>query len=427
VVVEEGKSVSEAQVVLEDGRRALLDPAALHPVPREFAMARGDLPDQPSIPRVFRPVPAVFSAAPSAALGLGKGGGLIGDDTTNGFALNLTIGRGGALNGLELSVLAAVRRGDVRGVQLALGGNYTEGAQRGIAVSNVFNLVGRDFKGLQLTGAANWVTGRMTGWQSAVGLNYAGGPLTGFQGATGANLLSGSLTGVQAAMGYNSASDVAGTQLAILANRARAVSGAQVSIAANVAEDVRGLQLGVVNLGRKVSGLQLGLINVADSSSASVGLLNFISDGIHDVAGEYSELGASLMARLGGRRVYTVLSLGQSWERASVPGVQFGSRPALMVGLGLGLHQQIGKWSVDTEALARHMFYTEADGAHLLTTARVSLGVPLIGNLQLVFGPSFNAFFDFDKKYPHFGYGWTNTRPRHVLKMWPGAFVGIRF
>src|SRR5262249_30933265 len=128
VIVEEGHSVSETQAVLEDGRRAFLDPAALHQIPREFALARGDLPDEPSVPRVFRSVPAVFSIWPGAAVGVGSGGGGVGDDTTNGFAFNLTIGRGGGLKGLELSVLGAVRRGDVRGVQLALGGNYTEGA-----------------------------------------------------------------------------------------------------------------------------------------------------------------------------------------------------------------------------------------------------------------------------------------------------------
>src|SRR5262249_52969601 len=57
VILEEGRSISEAQVTLEDGRRAFLDPAALRPVPREFAMARGDLPDEPAPPpREFRSV-----------------------------------------------------------------------------------------------------------------------------------------------------------------------------------------------------------------------------------------------------------------------------------------------------------------------------------------------------------------------------------
>src|SRR5262249_38854586 len=111
IIAEEGQSVSEAQAVLEDGRRAFLDPAALHQVPPEFPTARGDLPDDPSAPRVFRSVPAVFSLFPSGAVGVGSGGGWVGDDTTNGFALNLTIGRGGALNGVELSLLGAVRRG----------------------------------------------------------------------------------------------------------------------------------------------------------------------------------------------------------------------------------------------------------------------------------------------------------------------------
>lgn len=246
-------------------------------------------------------------------------------------------------------------------------------------------------------------------------------------GATGANLLSGSLSGVQTAAGFNSASDVAGVQLAAAANRARGVSGVQLAAAANVAEDVTGLQLGLVNVGRRVSGLQLGLVNVADSSSASVGLINFISDGIHDVAGEYSELGASFVVRLGGRRVYTLLSLGESSHRATVPAVKLGSSWILMAGLGLGLHAQVRSWSIDTEALARRMYFGEAEGAHLLSTLRVALGAPLSGNLRLVFGPSFNVFFDFDNQYPDFGYGWTIARHAYRMKVWPGAFVGIRF
>jgi len=429
VLVEQEHSVSETQVMLEDGRRAFLDPAALHSLPREFAMARGDLPDEPAVPRLFRSVPAVFSLAPSAAVGVGSGGGWVGDDTTNGFALNLTVGRGGALSGLELSVLGAVRRGDVRGVQFALGGNYTEGAQRGFAASSVFNLVGRDFKGFQMTAAANWVTGKMIGLQSAVGLNYAGGPAIGVQAATGANLLAGSLAGTQIAGGYNSASDSAGVQIAGLANRARAVSGVQVSTFANVAEDVSGMQLSLVNVGGRVSGLQLGLVNVAESSTASVGLLNFISGGIHDAGGELSELGASAMARLGGRRVYTILSLGATNEYASHVKFPVGiaSHGTLLIGLGLGIHAQIGSWSVDTEVLARRLYNTDADGGHLLTTLRLPLGVPLAGNLRLVFGPSFNAFFDFDNKFPNFGYGWTISTHGYPIKLWPGAFVGIRF
>src|SRR5262249_55136760 len=153
----------------------------------------------------------------------------------------------------------------------------------------------------------------------------AGGPVSGYMGATGANLLSGSLYGMQLACGYNSASDVSGLQLGGAANRARDVSGVQLAGAANVAENVAGVQLGLVNVGRRVSGLQLGLVNVADSSSASVGLVNVISDGIHDVAGEYSELGAAFVVRLGGRRMYTLLTLGSTDGRAAVPGLKFSS------------------------------------------------------------------------------------------------------
>jgi hypothetical protein len=268
----------------------------------------------------------------------------------------------------------------------------------------------------------------MIGMQSAGGLNYAGGPAIGVQGATGANLLAGSLSGVQIAAGYNSASDSSGVQIAVGANRARTVSGTQVSIAANVAEDVNGVQLALVNVGRRVSGLQLGLVNVADSSSASVGLLNFISDGIHDAGGEFSEVGASALARLGGRRIYTILSLGASNEHASgVPVLKVGFSGTLLIGLGLGVHTQLGSWSIDPEILARKLFLTDAEGNNLLTTFRLALGVPLAGNLRFVFGPSFNAFFDFHNKFPQFGYGWTISTRGYPVKLWPGAFAGIRF
>jgi hypothetical protein len=156
-----------------------------------------------------------------------------------------------------------------------------------------------------------------------------------------------------------------------------------------------------------------------------VGLLNFIGDGIHDVAGEYSELGAAFVARLGGRRVYTLLSLGEAYERG-ITGLRIGGG-AVMVGLGLGLHTQVGSWSVDTEVFGRRMYFTDVYGAHLLATFRLALGVPLTGNLRLVFGPSFNGFFDFDQKFPKFAYGWKIALGSTDLKVWPGAFIGIRF
>lgn len=226
---------------------------------------------------------------------------------------------------------------------------------------------------------------------------------------------------------YNSAADVSGLQLAAGANHARGVSGVQLAAAANIAEDVGGVQLGLVNVGRRVSGLQLGLVNVADSSSASVGLLNFISDGIHDVAGQYSELGPSLVVRLGGRRLYTVLSLGET-NHSAIPAVEIGKTGALLVGLGFGIHAQVHSWSVDTEALASRTYGGEREGPHLLSTFRVVLGAPLAGNIRFVFGPSANAFFDFENKIRRFGYGWSislggDTR----VKLWPGAFAGIRF
>src|SRR5262249_47600477 len=144
-------------------------------------------------------------------------------------------------------------------------------------------------------------------------------------------------------------------------------------------------------------------------------------------AGEYSELGASFVGRLGGRHVYTLISLGWSSEHAVLPAVQFGSKGSLMVGLGLGLHMQVGSWSIDPEMLFRHMFFTDAEGAHLLTTLRVALAAPLSGNVRFVFGPSFNAFFDFDNQFPRFAYGWTISTHGYSVKLWPGAFAGIRF
>src|SRR5262249_5331749 len=232
--------------------------------------------------------------------------------------------------------------------------------------------------------------------------------------------------GFQSAVAYNAVGDLFGMQLALAANRARVVSGLQLAAAANLADDVHGVQFGLVNVGRRVSGLQFGLVNVADSSSASVGLFNFISDGIHDVAGQYSELGPSLVLRLGGQRVYTVISVGET-NYSTVPGVSLGKSGILLIGLGLGIHSQIRTWSIDNEALASRG-YGGPEGAHLLTTYRLVLGAPLAGNVRFVFGPSVNALFDFDNKLRRLGYGWSLSLGGNTqLKLWPGAFAGIRF
>jgi hypothetical protein len=208
------------------------------------------------------------------------------------------------------------------------------------------------------------------------------------------------------------------------------LSGVQISTAANVADDVSGVQIGLVNVGRHVHGLQLGLINVAQSSSGSIGLFNFISDGIHDVAAEYNELGPGLVGRLGGRHVYTLLFVGSTSEKG-VAGGHLGVGGTLTYGAGLGFHTSAGAWPLDVEVVTRRLLGTQVqDGDvsnHMLNTLRVSSAIPLTEKLQLVFGPSFNAFFDFDKKFPDFAYGWTITHPGYRLRLWPGAFAAIRY
>jgi hypothetical protein len=418
----------ETRLLLEDGSRARLDPSALKTVSTEYAMARGSVP-------VFEPMPVVFSAVPGAALGVGPGGGGVSGDTSNKFAMNLTIGRGGDLSGVELSLIGAWRRGDVSGAQLAFGGNYTEGNQSGAALSDIFNLTGGDFTGVQFTGAANWAGNGIHGWQAAGGFNYAGGQSKGLQLATGANVITGSMIGTQLAVGFNSASQITGVQTSVGANHAGSVTGVQASVAANVADDVSGLQLGLVNIGKRVSGVQLGLVNIADSSSASIGLVNFITDGIHDLGGEVSELGEGLVGRIGGRRVYTLFFLGGTDERGG-PDLHLGVGGTPIFGLGVGFHFKFGDWSVDPEFLGRHMLATMAENGnpriaiwenHILATARVAFGVPLFGRLQFVFGPTFNTLFDYDKAFSQYAYGWTIVHPGYQMKLWPGAFAGIRF
>ena len=300
------------------------------------------------------------------------------------------------LNGLGIGIIGSVVANDVNGAQLSTG----------------FNLAGGDVKGVQ----------------AAAGFNVATGHFRGIQASTAFNL-AGSVKGIQISSGINMAGDVSGMQSALV-NVAEDVSVAQIGLA-NVAEDVSIAQIGLVNVAEDARFMQLGLVNIARDVRVPIGLINIIEEGQSHVDLTYDEVGfVSLALGMGGRSFYNVYSLGVKDDGA-----------AAMLALGFGWRRSKGPLFIDTEAVFGTVrplddgFFQESP--NLLSRAKLSLGMNLVGSLSLIGGVSYNAFVTYGESDMELGpkiefrylpelHGvWEYDN--HRLVTWPGLFLGIEF
>lgn len=187
----------------------------------------------------------------------------------NKFSYNLIGGYTAGVSGLEVAGLFNFNRGDVSYVQVAGVFNRTEGSVRGIQVAGIANVVGQHAEAVQVSGVVNIVKENFKGIQ---------------------------------------------------------VSG----ITNIVSDTLRGLQVSAIfNYAKTNRGFQLALINKADSSSGvSLGLLNLIHNGYHQLSIYSNELiHTGLSVKTGTAKLYSVFSAG---TRLS------GSDKLYAIGLGVG-------------------------------------------------------------------------------------------
>lgn len=374
--------------------------------------------------------------------------------------LSTTLGNTSYNNVLSFNLIWGINRG-ITGVEIGGLANTLKGRMHGVQLAGVFNSVYEDMNGLQLAGFYNMVGGNVYGWQTA-GLWNIGGNVSGVQIGGLANI-SKSLFGVQLGGFANMAQNVFGLQISSLFNFANGhlfgvqigglgnlawggrnaiqfaglfnyADGAQfqAALGLNVASKVEGGQIGFINKAEHVKGFQLGFINIVDSiDGVPIGLINIVKHGGYNrmeiFASETMHLGIS--AKFGGRYFYQSLQLATKLD-----GLCWG------LGYGIGSAFPFGKkWNMNVEITTMHVNENQiwTPKLNLLNqlkwTAEYILGQD--GKTSIFFGPTFNVMVSrrFNSENKLYG---SQIMPYQFLdktikitnvKLWVGAYVGVRF
>jgi len=319
------------------------------------------------------------------------------------------VGYAGAVDGIELGLVANIDRFYMHGAQFSGGANLVGADVDGIQGAAGANIVGQDADGIQLAGGANITGGALDGIQGSGGVNIVGLDADGVQLAGGANITGGSTDGIQAAAGANITGGVA--------------DGAQLAGGVNIAGGVDGVQAAVVNFsGGHVSGAQIGVVNLARTSDFSLGLVNIIWEGRTHVDAWATEGGfVNTALKHGGERFHYIYGAGYR------PGDLELMAWNAMVGMG-GHAELTQRLFVDTDIISAYVHEIDADyGLNLLNTARLVGGVQVTDRLALVAGPSYNVSVSDVCGPKYAGPGVTVFSPGPVqVRGWPGVMVGIQ-
>lgn len=371
--------------------------------------------------------------------------GFMSGKTTNYLSLNLLAGYAHSLKGLEVGGLANILRYHSTGIQVSglvnLVGGRTTGIQvagfsnnskmrlYGVQFAGFTNSVSSEAYGVQLSGFANFASS-MRGIQVATFLNSAWIQSYALQVSAGVNVSKENLGGQVAALVNVSTKKQVGLQFAGLVNYGNLVQGSQFASFINVAsKEITGVQVaGFLNFANRVNGIQIGLINVVDTleSGVSIGLLNFVRSGIHDLEINTSDvMPVSVLFKTGVDHFYNIIGAGYHFDY-----------PIYTVGYGMG-----------TRHISRHglMFGAEVLGNLVLTKKKedgplnvLGQGVPFVGfqwgDIALTGGPVFNVYYSkYNVETHSYGYPilkspiYDETDIDGNVKMSIGYRVGISF
>jgi hypothetical protein len=388
-------------------------------------------------------------------------------------ALNLFVGGGSVLEGLEIGGLVNVRTERASGTQIAGIGNFTMGPARlqlagitnwtmgrvdfgqvagimnssggadlfqlagianvaagptpGVQVAGITNLQRDGSAGMQVAGIFNWSAGAPRfGQISGIG-SWAGTGIDGFQLSGIASFAGGDMRGLQIGGITNHVrGDMHGMQVAGIYNHASSVSGAQIGLL-NIGGAVGGAQFGLVNIARKIDGLQLGLVNVATESSAGgapIGLLSVAPDGRRSLEAWVADIiPARVGFKLGSKNLYTLLAVGASTDY-------------LAAGAGLGVHVTGRRHYIDIDLSlyeVRQEDFDEVDGVDAMTEARAMVGIPLDLGFAVFGGISASGVMSWDEKFlakdiALMSVGTVGEKgDDFTMKISPGLFVGLSY
>ncbi len=371
VVRDDGDRLTEAQVAVASGARALVPVERLAPVPRELtAMRGGDLVFVPVDISIFPPISKNGDRPTLNRVQLG----LIGSRTTRlrGFGMAPVLWAEEDVDGVQFAGVGASARGRVRGAQISSVANVA-GELHGVQLSPMLNLVRGEAVGLQQSWFANWAGGRVVGAQISQAVNFA-----------------------------------------------ESVRGAQVG-AVNLAREVRGAQVGVVNvsLGPPLRGWQVGVVNVSRGvDGVPLGLVNVVRGGWRRFVALSDEDGIPTVGYSGGNAVFHT-SLEASLQRTAG-----GAKP--WAGFGPGVHLKLGRLALDLDLLLRHA--VDDFDRYFLVTLRGLAAYPLSPRVALVAGPTGNVLLARDPpSAPRVGGALGEAAPfGERARTWAGLQVGVR-
>ncbi len=388
-------------------------------------------------------------------------------------ALNLLVGGGSVLEGLEIGGLVNVRTERASGTQIAGIGNFTMGPARlqlagitnwtmgrvdlgqvagimnssggadlfqlagianvasgptpGVQIAGITNLQRDGDAGMQVAGIFNWSAGSPRIGQVAGIGSWAGAGFDGFQLSGIASIAGGNMRGLQIGGITNHVrGDMAGVQVAGIYNHAASVSGAQIGLL-NIGGGVGGAQFGLINVARRIDGLQLGLVNVATESSkggAPVGLLSVAPDGRRSLEAWVADvIPARFGLKLGSENLYTLLAVGASTNY-------------LAAGAGLGVHMTGRRHYIDIDLAlyeVRREDLDEANGVDAMAEARAMVGIPLDLGFAVFGGISANGVMSWDEDHPAKDIALMSVSTvgekgdGFTMKISPGLFLGLSY
>lgn len=453
-----GGAVSEADLVLTEGKGTPLAASLFRPVLSEATVSRGG----PSQVEAEAPVMAQgrvqvpFNA--SLVPGLSLNALVAGDAPVENTVAIGVVNDGTALRGAGLALGANVYAEESRGLaaavalnlmgrrvdgtQLSVGFNYAGGAVDGVQASVGGNWAGGSLRVAQLGVGLNVATASVSGAQVSAGLNLAGGSVHGAQITSGVNVTKESFEGAQLSSGINvTRRDFRGVQLSSGVNWAGgALSGVQLSSGFNRAQNVEGLQMGLLNVGGDVTGAQIGLLNIGgvvkgtqvglvnlakEVHGVPVGMVSLVKEGQQHLEFWSSDIQlANVGLKLGGRHFYSTL----------VAGIGPDDRlQRFSLGLGFGGHIPLARrfW-VDVDAVAStvHDRNEPFDSENLLAQARVMVGFQIFSRLAVFAGPTYNTYFAFSpeerRKVTTMKVTERPLGSDGTWQRWPGFQAGLR-
>jgi hypothetical protein len=418
VTIDDKGQLRQASLTLKRGAATTLTSNELAVVVREATRSRGDEAEPEG------PLPISVTLAPG--VGLAPLGSLGGDHS---FALNLTLGVGHDLRGVEVGGVGNWRDGEVRGTQVAGAGNVALEGLQGVQVGGAFNLAGVQTQGVQVAGAFNLAEGADDLVQVAGAFNIAEGAPE-FQVAGAFNMSRGAPVQLQVGGAFNlHQGGVDGAQVAGAFNVADGpVRGLQLAGALNLAPEVSGLQLGVVNVGGRVRGAQVGVINLSEDADVTVGLINYSQEGLFHARAWVSDIyPVNVGVQMGGRYVYTILGYAYRPD-------EDGDYHTPVVGLG-GHIPLVERLSLEIDVLAsnpsRKPF--QQDYLQMIVRARVAVVYEVFEHLGVFGGVAQNVLVqDSYLDRPSFVPGYSAFREEsggYKVESygWPGIFAGVQF